>query len=118
MSTARKLAMLDAIEHFGTQDGLTATSMKALVGEGHRDQKNLVFMFDKFSWNARKLLQLALVVNRQGQRSPQGSIALLEILKNMDQLCPAELLAVSTAMDHGMEGLREVKPSVELLKGK
>jgi hypothetical protein len=118
VNAARKLAMLDAIQQFGGTDGLSANSMRALVGEGHRDQKNVIFMFDKFSWTARKLLQLALLVNRQGHKSPQGSIAMLEILKGMDQLCPAELLAVSTAMDHGMEGLREVKPNVELLKGK
>lgn len=118
MNAARKLAMLDAIEQFANPDGLTASSMRTFVGEGHRDQKNVVFMFDKISWAARKLLQLALLVNRHGPRSTQGGIAMLEIMKGMGDLCPAELLAVSTALEHGMEGLREVKPTVELLKGK
>jgi hypothetical protein len=108
--------MIQAIQEFGSAGGLTRNGMEAMIGPGHRDEKTIPFMFPDFSWTAKRILQLALTAYRAGRRSRPGRIAMLEIARSMPNLRPAELLAVSVALDHGVNGLREVKSSVGLLK--
>jgi len=118
VNAAKKLGMIQAIQEFGSANGLTRKGMEAMVGPGHRDEKTIPFIFPDFSWTARRILQLALTAYRAGRRSPPGRIAMLEIARSLPNLRPAELLAVSVALDHGVEGLRKVKSTVGLFKTK
>ena len=119
MNAKKKLAMLDAIQEFSSKGMLTTKGMTAFMGD-HPDEEKHVFRYcpNSFSWNAKQAVQLALIVHKNGSSSLHGRMAMMEIAKIVPALRPDELLGVSVAMNHGLDGLIEATPTFKLLKVK
>lgn len=116
MNTRQKLDLLYAIGNFSQYGTLTAKGMTAFAGDHHSDEKHVFNVFPDFSWSAKQAIQLALLSNRLENSHPKKKLALLEIAKVMPSLRPPEILVLSVALEHGVDGLKNVRPLVKLLK--
>lgn len=115
MNAVRKLELLDAMSEFGKSSGLTPKGITSLAGcIGHKDEKWARDMFPKFSWVGKKALQMALITHRAGKQSLQGKIAMTEIARAFSVLKPVEVMAISTALEHGIYGLRKIEEGIKL----
>jgi hypothetical protein len=94
---------------------VTSRMSDAISGEGSRHEENSWTLFPEFSWAAKKALQFALVVNKGDRKDINVKLALLEISKMLHLLQANEILAIQTALDHGVIGLRGLRPIIKAL---